>query len=198
MLYKILYNLARILFSVVYRFEYFGKDNIKDEPYLICGNHSHNLDPIFLVFAFGSSKKMSFMAKKELFKNTLFVWLAKAVNIFPVDRGNADLSAIKNSIRMLKGGYSLMMFPEGTRVKEGEQLNAKAGVGMIAVKSGVKILPMYIGGSKKLFTKVKVIIGEPIDIAHSFSDKKPNMNDYENISQNILKEIYKLKDERGH
>lgn len=196
MLYRFLYQVARFLFSFVYRIEYFGKERIKDEPYLICANHSHNLDPVFLVFAFGSNRKMSFMSKKELFKNPLFVWLSKTANIFPVDRGNADISAIRNSIKMLKNGHSLMLFPEGTRVKEGERLDAKAGVGMIAVKAGIKVLPMYIGGSKKLFTKIPVTIGNPIDVTEGASDKKPNMDDYENISQHILDEIYMLADER--
>lgn len=133
---------------------------------IIASNHVAAADP----FIMGSAvpRELSFMAKKELFDIPVEGWLIKKLNAFPVDRFGLDLAAIKKSIEALESGRVLVMFPEGTRSKDGKLQDGKIGVGMLARKAGVPIVPVYIENSKKAWfnfitgKRFTVKFGDPI------------------------------------
>lgn len=188
MFYTTVKGLANFVLRIFFRVEVTGREKVPDEGrFLLCANHASNWDPIFISIAF--PRKISWMAKKELFKNKILAYLLKKLNVFPVDRDGSDISAIKNALRVLKEGNVLGIFPEGTRVSGFDIKNAKPGVALLSTKSKSLIIPVNIDSNYKLFSKVKITIGEPDD----FSSNYGQTNDYKEISINLLKTIYDLK-----
>ena len=89
--------------------------------------------------------------KIQLIRVPVIGWLLGKAGIFGVDRGHADMHAAKTALRCLKEGHKLLIFPEGTRVEEGENVDAKAGAAMFATRTGVPIVPTYIPAQKHWF-----------------------------------------------
>lgn len=185
--------IAGILFRLIYRIEVKGIENIpKDNGFLLCGNHIHNLDPIILSII--SPRQIAWMGKKELFENRFLGYLLPKLGVFPVDRQETELSTIKHSIKLLRNEDVLGIFPEGTRVSEMNLENAKPGVALISIKSKSSILPVYIEGSYKPFSKIKIHIGHIFDFSESYN-KKLTTDDYKIYGQEILSRIYSIKSE---
>lgn len=141
-----------------------GLENLpKDQPVLLCANHSSAVDPILLICAMRQDFPLRIMAKKQLMKIPVVGAFLRAIGVFGVDRGNSDIAAVKTSIQSLRDGWNLLVFPEGTRVKEPGSVDVKGGVGMMAIRSGVPLVPVFIGRDKRLFHRVSIIIGKPYD-----------------------------------
>ncbi|MBE6930806.1 MAG: 1-acyl-sn-glycerol-3-phosphate acyltransferase [Ruminococcaceae bacterium] len=139
-----------------------GREKIPETGCILCPNHRHLLDPVHVAFSLGHREKPRFMAKAELFKNRIFGAILRSVGAFPVKRGKADIHSIRESLQILNDGGKLLIFPEGTRVKDGEEVDAKAGAAFLASRAGVPMVPMYIENSTKMFSIVKITVGEPI------------------------------------
>ncbi len=194
-LYSITKCVLNIVFRLVYRIEVNDKDNIPKEGRLVvCPNHLHVFDPIIISIVF--PRQIFWMAKKQIFKNKIVANFLRKLGAFPVDREESDLSAIKNSLKVLKKEGVLGIFPEGTRVKEINIENAKPGVALISMKSQSKILPVYIEGSYKIFSKITVYFGKPMDFTNN-DNKKLTTEDYRSLSKNILHSIYSIKPIEG-
>ncbi|WP_026895053.1 lysophospholipid acyltransferase family protein [Clostridiisalibacter paucivorans] len=190
------YNLARFLAKVVlkilYKVEIHGLENIPNKgKIVICSNHSSLWDPV--IVATSISRQVSFMAKKELFNNKILKSIILKLGAFPVNRKGADLNAIKTSLRILKKGGALGIFPEGTRNIEGKRIDAKPGTAMIGIKSRTPIIPMRIITNYKFFNTIKVFIGKPIYLERYFGQKL-SMDKYSEISNEIMNNIYGLGD----
>ncbi|WP_313756489.1 lysophospholipid acyltransferase family protein [Tissierella sp.] len=191
-LYNVVKVIVGIIFRLLYRIEVHGKENVLEEGRLIlCSNHISNLDPIILSIVF--PRQVCWMAKKQLFKNKILSYFLTKIGAFPVDREESDLSAIRNALKVLKKESVLGIFPEGTRVKEMNIENAKPGVALISIKANSPVLPVYIEGNFKLFSKIRVYFGKPIDFS-SNDDKKLTTEDYRLFSKQILRSIYSIKD----
>lgn len=189
--YKFCHLIGNIIFRIIFRFRVTGKENIPTEgKVILCSNHISELDPVILGIAV--PRRIRFMAKKELFKNKFLGWLVSALGAFPVDRKSADLSAIRNSLTVLKNNEVLGIFPEGTRVYEENIENAKPGIALISIKAKAPIVPIHIESKYKPFSKIKINIGEPIYFSEYYN-KKIRTEDYKILSQEIMKAIYSLK-----
>ncbi len=104
------------------------------------------------------------MGKKELVKNKFSAKFFKYLGIIPVDRENADIGAIKQCFTALKNGENLIIFPEGTRNKNDRELmEIKGGAGVIAYRSGVKVVPFVMYSRFRMFHKNYAYVGEPFD-----------------------------------
>jgi len=190
-LYNIVKTLANIILRLFYRIEVIGKNNIPIEGRLIlCSNHINLLDPVILSMVV--PRHISWMAKKELFQSKIIGYLFKTLGAFPVDRNESDISAVKNSLRLLKKDGALGIFPEGTRVSKFDIKNVKPGIALISVKSKSPILPVYIEGKYRIFSRIKVYFGQPIEFSN-FYEVRPTTNDYNLLSQDILRTIYSIK-----
>lgn len=196
-LYSFLKKIAVVVFKAMYRINVYGKENIEDKEnrgnIIICANHTHEFDPIIISIMY--PRQIFWMAKKQLFKNKIVASFLSKLGAFPVDREEIDLSTIKKSLNILKEDGVLGIFPEGTRVKKIDLENVKPGVGLIALKSNAAILPVYIDGNYKLFSKINIYFGKEIDLSE-YQNKKPTKDDYLFISKKILESIYSLK-QRG-
>ena len=133
----------RILRPIVLFFlpvELRGTENLEDEAAILCANHSSAWDPILLVLSMPQSFSLRIMAKKQLFSIPLVRWFLRNMGVFPVDRGNSDIGAVKTAITSLRDNWNLLIFPEGTRVKRPGQVTPKSGAGMMAIRAGVKMV----------------------------------------------------------
>ena len=154
-----LYHAARLLFGLFYKVEYKGEHHIPSEgAYIICPNHYSNLDPIAVAAVF--KQKTYFMAKAEAFRFKPLGRVLHLLGAFPVERSSGGRKAIETSLRILKAGNPLCIFPEGTRVKN-EGSTAKTGAVRLAVKMNCPIIPVRIQGSYKPFSKMTVTVGKP-------------------------------------
>ena len=189
MFYSIIKFLVGVFLRIFYKVRVVGIENVPVSGKLvICSNHASNWDPLFISIVF--PRQISWMAKKELFKNRILSSILYKLGAFPVDRGDTDITAIKNALKVLKSDKVLGIFPEGTRVKGFDLNNAKPGVALLTVKSNATVLPIHISSNYRLFNKIKVNIGEPI----TFSSEDVQAKDYTKISQQILYSIYDLKE----
>lgn len=190
MLYRIAKGILKPIFNILYNVQVEGRENLpKQGPLIICANHTSAIDPIILGVNM-PYKKIYSMAKAELFNNKLIGWLMYKLGVFPVKRGEADLKSIKTSLKLLKDGQIMGIFPEGTRNKTGE-VKAEPGVAMIAVKAQAPVLPVAIISNYKLFKGTMVKIGKAIDMEKYYGQKLQN-EDYHNISLDIMRQINQM------
>lgn len=196
MFYTIVKYIAKLYLIIFYRVKVYNADSFNkiEGGCILCCNHTSNLDPV--VLACYTKRTVNFMAKKELFEIPFVKYFIKGLQAFPVDRTGVTLSAIKNAIEILKKGKVMGIFPEGTRVHEFNENNAKPGVAMIAKMAQVPVVPVYINSTYKLFSKVEIIYGEPTDYFSSIEGKITS-EQYNVIGKKILTDIYSLKDKHN-
>jgi 1-acyl-sn-glycerol-3-phosphate acyltransferase len=117
-------------------------------PALLVSNHLSNLDPFML--AAGCPRTLQFMAKRELFDNPLLRFILPRWGVVPLDRARADVEAARIALRLLRAGKMLVIFPEGTRSRDGRLGAFKTGVANIALKMRVPIVPASIVGTDRV------------------------------------------------
>lgn len=162
--YTFLRNILKIPFKLWYNPKIIGASNIPESGTLIiCANHRHMMDqcPILI-----STKRMvHYMAKKEYF-DSKFAWFFKMAGCIPVNRSIKDENAKNKAIELLKKGYAIGIFPEGTRNRTKEKLLPfKYGAVSMAQKTNAYLLPVGISGEYKFRSKNLIIkIGKPFKI----------------------------------
>lgn len=165
--YRILRAIVMLIFKCWYNISFEGTENIpKDGSNIFASNHRSYSDPV--VIALPTRVPFSFMAKEELFhQNIFFTALIKAFGAFPVTRGKGDTAAIDTSIEKLEKGRNLVIFPEGTRSKDGKVGKGKTGVALVAAIAQVPVVPVGINfeGELKFRRKVVVRFGKQINPA---------------------------------
>ena len=192
-LYRVLYAVLWPVFHLLYPIKVTGRANVPEGAAVICPNHTHALDPFFVVFAFRRKHILRAMAKAELMRVPVLGWLLRRVGVFGVERGSADIGAVKTSLRYLKDGRKLLMFPEGTRVSEGESVEAKTGAAMFSTRAGVPIVPVYIEARKRLFRRNRVVIGQPF--MPQIAGRKGTTEEYRAIADELMERIRALEED---
>ncbi len=190
------------LHSMFFRGDVSGVENIPTTgPFLLAGNHASHLDPP----AIGSNvpRQISFFARKTLWKGPLTNWWMDQAGCIPVDRdgGGSDVSAIKKVLRTLQEGKALILFPEGTRSKDGNFQAPKSGVGMIACRAKVPVVPVRIFDSHLAWGRgrymnpgvpVSITYGKPLQI-EDIEDRSAGKQRYQVASERIMAAIAKLE-----
>ena len=197
MIYFISRNILKLLFKIFFRLEISGAENCPCSGALIVApNHVSFLDPIIAGVA--APRALNFMARDSLFRNKIFGGILTSVNAFPLRREGADLGAMRLAIDKLCQGKAVLIFPEGTRSKDGNLGAPKAGIGLLTVMSGANILPCYIKGSIDVlprravfprFKKISVFIGKPVKFDRNVSGKEYYMQ----IAEKTMTAIRELK-----
>ncbi|MBU9714255.1 lysophospholipid acyltransferase family protein [Evansella tamaricis] len=162
-LYRVGKFLCRSYLRLFYRVEIIGKENIpNDGGVLLCSNHIHLMDPP-LVGSF-IKRQVCFMAKAELFEVPILKIIIPKLGAFPIRRGMSDRQALRTGLNLLKEGKMIGIFPEGTRSKTKELGEGLAGVGFFALRSDANVVPCGIIGTYRIFSKLTIVYGEPIDM----------------------------------
>jgi 1-acyl-sn-glycerol-3-phosphate acyltransferase len=145
-----------------------GAENIPlTGPVLLASNHRSNLDPFFIGVAF--PRQVHFMAKAELWKVGILGRLIDMLGTFPVNRGEADRTAVKRALDVLATGAVVGLFPEGHRQRNGQLGEIRAGVALFSLREGVATVPMVLEGTERVarngllrFPRVAVTFGPPL------------------------------------
>ena len=168
--YAVLQQVARVLFVMVFGIRVFGRSHLpRRGGVLVVSNHQSYLDPVLA--AVGMPRPFHPMARASLFRLAPFRWLIRSLHAFPVRLGSADMGAIREALRRLKGGAVVLMFPEGTRTRDGSIGPLQAGPVLLARRAGVPILPVVIDGAFEAWPRthplprphrIRVACGRPV------------------------------------
>ena len=165
--------------------------------YLVIANHRTWADPIYLCCAL-KHQQPHFMAKKELFKIPLLNLLIRALGAYPVNRGGADVGAIRHTIEMLKQGVCVGMFPQGHRYNsvDPRTTSVKTGAAMIAQKADVQVLPVFIkvkNNRHRFLCKKEIIVGKPVTMSElGYDPEAPG--EYQRIADQLFERVCQLGD----
>lgn len=188
--YEVVWAIIRPIVLLFHPLDVNGLENLPEEPVVLCANHSSNWDPVLMILAMSQKMKLRIMAKEQLFRIPVVNAFIRKMGAFPVNRGHSDIGAVRTSIQSLKAGFHLLIFPEGTRVRQPGKVSVKGGAAMIAIRSGVKMLPVFIGTTKKLFQRVPVIFGKPYTPA--YTGRKGTAEEYQANAEEIMRQAYEL------
>lgn len=173
-----------------------GMDKLPRNGVLLCPNHASNWDPILIALKLPVNYRLHLMGKEELFRNPILNWVLRKVGGFPVDRGGADIQAVKTAMQAIRQGDNLLIFPEGTVIRngighaDGLPAHAKAGVAVIGVRTGAAMVPVFVDGEKKLFRRTRIIFGEPYEPV--YTGRRGTAEEMQKIADDILAAAYAL------
>ena len=195
MIYWIGFLTVKILNWIYFPTTYINLKKLPRGSFILASNHLSNLDPFIL----GTSRwrHFSFVAKDSLFKNRFLAFIFREFGAIPIKRDTSDFRAIREVLRRVKKGHPLVVFPEGTRGAGDRTKKIQAGVGLIALKAGVPVVPAFIEGSNKVLPPggrwfrrhpVTIVFGEPIHFSKDAS--------YSDVAQMIMTAVYTLSDKK--
>src|SRR3954449_4319773 len=150
-----------------FRTQRVGREHVPDGAVILASNHRSFLDPFIVGICL--NRPVYFVAKKELFDRRLTGWFLNCLGAFPIRRGESDEESIETAKQILNRGDALVIFPEGTRKREGSLGRAKRGVGRLALETGAPVVPVAVHGTERARrgwrlrpVKVKVRLGRPL------------------------------------
>ena len=183
-------------------YEAYGLENIpRTGAFLLACNHNSFLDP--LIAGCLLPRQIYFFARKTLFDSPCWRWLLSRLRTIPIDReGGSDITAFKHVFATLRAGNGLLVFPEGTRSSEGTLQKARRGVGLIACRTQVPIVPTRIFGSYgtwgrhhkflTLDSPLSVVYGKPI-FPGDYDPGKMHPDRFQKVADEIMKAIGQLQ-----
>lgn len=162
--------MSRLFANMFWKFRVFGLENLPREGgMLLASNHQSFLDPVLVAMVL--PREMHFMARRTLFRNPVFRAIIVSYNAFAIERDTADVKGVKTAIARLEAGNILLVFPEGTRTENGEIGRMKPGIGMLAERAAVPIVPVLIQGAYEALGKgrriprpgrISLVFGKPL------------------------------------
>lgn len=199
----IVYRLGRLFFREVARgftnFRVIGAERLNVAgPALVACNHVSFLDPPFVGQAF--EEAIHYFARKTLFDHPIAGWVLRRWQAIPIDRDKPDAASLKQTIRLLRDGKKVLIFPEGTRSTTGALQSAEAGVGLFIAKSQVPVLPVRIFGTYECFPRgswfikpaqITLVVGElwQPDLAQA---KESGRELYQSLADEVMRRIGEL------
>ena len=190
MIYWLGYVLWKFLSWIFYPLTIKGLENLPPQGgFIIASNHQSYLDPMIIGLCFRC--RLTYVARDSIFKNRIFSFFLNGVGAVPIKRNSSDIGAIKEILKRLEAGCPVVIFPEGTRLKERKGVHP--GVGLLAVKSGLPVVPAFIRDSDKVLGpgakflrrhSITVIFGNP----KTYTKQTP----YPDIARQIIQEINSL------
>jgi 1-acyl-sn-glycerol-3-phosphate acyltransferase len=168
--------------------------------FIVAANHASLLDPP--IVGAQIPRQVAAFARKTLWKGGISSWWLDVVGVIPVDRdGGSDVGAIRRVLQTLKQDKGIILFPEGTRTPTGQLQRPKAGVGLMACRTGVPVVPARVFGSFEAFgrnkpmrpgTPVSVVFGRPL-LAADYDDQSEGKERYQHASDRIMSAIAALE-----
>ena len=163
-LYRTLIAICRVIYAVVFGAKASGREHFpKDQNCILIGNHIHAIDPVTLA-VFYKANEIHFIAKESIFENRWLARILTKLHAFPVNRGETDMRAMRQAVQVLRDGHVLGIYPEGHRQKDRTVKAIETGVAVIALRSGVPVVPVYVSGHYRPFGRLRLTVGPPIPL----------------------------------
>ena len=200
--YYFLWGFNLIIFKVSFKIKIRGKGNIPSKgPAVVASNHLSYLDPI--VLGLTTPRRMNFIAKEELFGNSLFRALITQLGAFPLKRERFDRAGYERALAILRKGGILTLFPEGTRAQHGKPGHLRQGAVRIALRAGVPLVPIVIAGTDSILPrgkrtirlgKIRVEVGKPL-AAVKLDKTQDSRRETDELLGSLKRRMKKLRDE---
>jgi 1-acyl-sn-glycerol-3-phosphate acyltransferase len=168
--YDYLHLVCRLLGVALYHVRCTGRENVPATGgVLVLSNHQSQFDPVLVGLAI--DRRLNYLARETLFRFAPFRWLINSLDAIPIDRDGLGLAGLKETLRRLKRGELVLIFPEGTRTPDGEVHPLKPGFSALAQRCDVLLLPVAVDGAFDAWPRwqalpglatIHVHIGEPI------------------------------------
>ena len=161
-LYAFLRGLGDAAFHSVLPMKYHGAEKLQGEgSFIVIGNHQCWIDPVVMAVPV-KKRQISLLAKKEIGAGGKLTKILDNMHVVLVNRHNTDMEAMRACMKVVREGHILGVFPEGTRHHKGVMEELETGVAMIALRSKVPLVPVYIAGKLRFFRTLHVYVGEEI------------------------------------
>ena len=183
-------------FKFFHSFRTSGTDNLPAGPLILAPNHASYLDPP--ATGCGLFRVTYYLARHTLFKPPIASWLLPSIGSIPVNQSSPGPSSLKNIFEVFKNKGTLVLFPEGQRTYDGNLRKAEPGIGMIAARANVPVVPVHIIGSREAmprngrwhpFRPIRVVYGKPM----RFSGDPKSRQDFQKFADEIMSAISKLQ-----
>ena len=201
--YAACYQLSKFVAHSLFDLRVYGQENIiEDGPALLAMNHQSFLDPPFA--GISCQREIHYFGRKTLFDIPVIGAILRRINVIGVDLEGSDVSALKAVIRVLRNGGCTVVFPEGTRSRDGNLQSAKPGAGFIIAKTLAPVVPMRIFGAFDAYprgakiprmTPVTIVAGEPIHFTKADVAGDPRLV-FQHLSEYVMEKIAALKNPR--
>jgi len=194
-IYQFGHSVFKFFGSTFFSFRVVHPERMIDEgPAILAMNHQSFLDPPMAGIT--CERELFTLARDTLFKSWIMSKILPAINVVPIDPKGGDSSALKLSVRILKQGYATLIFPEGTRSKDGNLQPAQPGVGFIIAKTLAPVVPMRIFGSYEALPRsgkefhaspITIVLGEPIYFTKA--DLEGGREVYQRLADRVMEAI---------
>lgn len=162
--YRLIRGIARLICLVVFPVKVTGRENVPENgAVLLCSNHVSLIDPVLLACAL--KRRITFMAKKELFSTRFTNWFFRELGMVPVDRGASDIQALRTCLEVLGEGGLLGIFPQGHRYKQDEKRDIQNGAALMALRSRAAVVAAHVSAPMKAFRRTEIRFSAPIDLS---------------------------------
>lgn len=189
-----------IIANLLFRIKISGLENLpRQGAFILASNHKSHLDPIIIAGA--STRKLHFIAKKELVKAKFVGSIMNWLSMVLINREGVDRTALKHGLRLLHSGRVLALFPEGTRSKDGRLGRAHAGVALFALTARVPVIPAFVSGTERALpagshririgSRIGVVFGKPI-APYDIADRSNKKAAYQELTNRVMQEIANL------
>ena len=192
-----------VLFHTLWPLRIKGANNVpKEGAAIIVCNHLSMVDPFIVAYA--ARRIICFMAKEELFRNPVVGFLIRVTGAFPVDRSRMDASTMRTAMTVLKDGFLLGMFPEGTRSTGGDMLEFRVGAIRLAARTRTPIIPAAVYNTDRALppgkfarpARIRIILGPPIEFTELY-DRNDKGEPLERAVATLRERIQDLHDQAG-
>jgi 1-acyl-sn-glycerol-3-phosphate acyltransferase len=168
--YGFLHVACRLLAVVAFRVRVEGREHVPAYGgAMVLSNHQSHFDPVLIGLA--CDRRLNYLARETLFGFAPFRWLIRSLDAIPIDREGLGLTGLKETLRRLKQGEMVLIFPEGTRTHDGEVAALKPGFSALAKRTAVPLVPVAIEGAFDAWPRrwmlpglatIHIRFGEPI------------------------------------
>ncbi len=204
--YLLTWLFARASFALGHRWRVLNAERVPlTGPVILAANHASYLDPPLI--GSGVCRPINYLARESLFRSPIFGWYLRALNVVPVDRDGGGAAGLKGILDRLHAGGAVILFPEGTRTRDGQFQPARAGIGLTVIKSDAPVVPVRVFGTFEAWSRhmkfprprrVMVKYGAPMDFnalrAEAKTCSKPRLKQiYQEIADQLMAATAKLE-----